>query len=327
MASAMLLAIVAMSLVVSSQANAYLGGATSVANLMASLGPNSRSGVGAYVSVGSGQGIACFSGTAACVSGRFGVGFSDDPMTATQDAQAGAKFTIPLCLGTYSFATKKAPGLAIKACTAALIFSGHSVKWSAIKAGLSGNVVAVARADGSGTTELFGKYLRLACPSVWPATKTGTAAWGYTTQRTGSDGVASFVKSTPNSIGYLQSGIAKTTYGLYLMGLQNKAGKFPFATGADPAQAVPRILPSSAASWASVSLLLNAGAATYPVESFVYMFAHKRYTSASQYKVLKAWLKYSQSSSAQNLMRNYFFWNLPSKVTAQGLGAIAKITA
>ena len=269
--------------------------------------------IGAYSSVGSGAGIAGFT------SGAYQIAVSDDPMTSAQDSSAPRKFTIPLALSTYSFVTKY-PGAAsfnVPGCLLAKIFLGKvRVPWSAISPGKSGYIEPVARLDKSGTTELISQYF-LSQGCNWPAAlKNSQASWGWSgvTYKTGSGGVGSYVQGHKFSIGYVQSGVA-STYGLTLLKIQNRANDYVRATKADPAQSIPRILPSPGVSWSSVTLINTIGVQTYPIVFFEYAFARVKYPSTGNGKIAKVFLTYSQGTKFSGLLGHYFFYQLPSKVT------------
>ena len=84
-------------------------------------------------------------------------------------------------------------------------------------------IQAVHRAEDSGTTENFTKYLKAAAPAAWtfdPA-KSWTAPGGVAAQ--GSDGVSKQVKSTDGSIGYVEWGFAMDD-GLNVAQIDNGGG-------------------------------------------------------------------------------------------------------
>lgn len=123
--------------------------------------------------------------------------------------------------------------------TLAEIYLGKITKWNDPKiAGLNAGlklpdapINTVFRADGSGTTYNFTNYLGAVSPDwkagpgvdksvKWPTEATGTGAGGK-----GNEGVASMVKATANSIGYVEYAYAKQNNMTHTQ-LKNKAGNF-----------------------------------------------------------------------------------------------------
>jgi phosphate transport system substrate-binding protein len=114
------------------------------------------------------------------------------------------------------------------------IFLGKVTKWNdariaALNPGLklpAAAIIVAHRVEASGTTFNWTSYL--AKTSAEWRDKVGeglSVAWPVGVGGKGNDGVASFVKQTPNAIGYVEYAYAvriKLAYGL----VQNKAGKF-----------------------------------------------------------------------------------------------------
>src|SRR5205085_518168 len=94
----------------------------------------------------------------------------------------------------------------------AKIFAGTVTKWNdpaitALNSGVSlpsATIVTFHRSDSSGTTDNFTKYLTAAAGSSWTYDhdKVWKAPGGQGAK--GSDGVAAALKSTPNSLGYIE---------------------------------------------------------------------------------------------------------------------------
>ncbi|MFA5072763.1 MAG: phosphate ABC transporter substrate-binding protein PstS [Nitrospirota bacterium] len=87
-------------------------------------------------------------------------------------------------------------------------------------------ITVVHRSDGSGTTAIFTHYLAEVSPA-WK-TKVGegkSVSWPIGIGGKGNEGVANYVKMTPNSIGYVEFAYAKQNKLVYTK-LRNKAGNF-----------------------------------------------------------------------------------------------------
>jgi ABC-type phosphate transport system substrate-binding protein len=330
--SAAILALVCSVLLASASAQQF-GGATSVTNyigyLIGKYNTAHGKSIPTYAAVGSSAGIAGFD------SAEYAVGFSDDPMTAAQDAAAPRKLTLPLTLGTYSFVTRYHRGLRASGPLLAKIYLGQITKWDRIKKGGKGFVIPVCRSDGSGTTGLITTYFSQVY-SGWPSSFIGNNPLNVAGNpfnkrlvgQSGSGGVAAYIVSNHRSLGYVQSGIGITQYKAYGMAISNPAGKFVFAVDADPTQSIPRTLPPYTASWAAVSLINKVGAGTYPIASFVYMFARRNYKPTSfnsVASVVRSFLVYTQTNAAANAGGQFFFYTIPSSIRQKTTAAIRKI--
>ncbi|MBF0505409.1 MAG: phosphate ABC transporter substrate-binding protein PstS [Nitrospirae bacterium] len=87
-------------------------------------------------------------------------------------------------------------------------------------------ITTVHRSDGSGTNAIFTNYLSDTCVEF--KTKVGegkSVAWPVGIGGKGNEGVANYVKQTPNSIGYVEFAYAKLNNLTYTQ-LKNKAGNF-----------------------------------------------------------------------------------------------------
>ena len=165
---------------------------------------------------------------------------SDAPMKPAELEKAGnvEVIHIPTCLAavalTYNLAGVTAP-LKFTPAVLADIFLGKITKWNdakiaALNAGAklpSSDIIIITRADSSGTTANFTKYLS-AVSEEWK-TSVGadkTVKWPSSKAAgKGSDGVAALVKMTPGALGYVEVDYAlknKMAVGL----IQNKSGNF-----------------------------------------------------------------------------------------------------
>lgn len=114
------------------------------------------------------------------------------------------------------------------------IFLGEITKWSDkrikdMNPGLNlpdKEITVVHRSDGSGTTAIFTHYLSGACPAWKNKVGYGTSVkWPAGIGGKGNEGVANYVKRTPNSIGYVEFAYAKQNKLAYTL-LKNPAGNF-----------------------------------------------------------------------------------------------------
>lgn len=99
-------------------------------------------------------------------------------------------------------------------------------------------ITIVHRADGSGTTYVFTKYLSQISPE-W-ANRVGvgmSVKWPFGFGGKSNDGVALYVKSIPGAIGYLEQNYVEKKNNFSLVRLQNKAGEFILPTKSSVAAA------------------------------------------------------------------------------------------
>jgi len=190
--------------------------------------------INAYGGGGSGKGIADF------IANQVDFAGSDSALKEDQAASAKATrcagndaLNLPMVTGPIALAynISGVDSLTLTPAVLAGIFNGSITTWNdpAIAAINAGDTLpalgiqAVHRAEDSGTTENFTKYLKAAAPSDWTidASKSWTAPGGVAAQ--GSDGVAKQIKSTDGSIGYVEWGFA-TDDGLNVAKIDNGGG-------------------------------------------------------------------------------------------------------
>ncbi len=188
----------------------------------------------AYGGGGSGKGIADF------IANQVDFAGSDSALKEDQAASAKATrcagndaLNLPMVTGPIALAynISGVDSLTLTPAVLAGIFNGTITTWNdpaiaAINPGATLpalGIQAVHRAEDSGTTENFTKYLKAAAPSDWTidASKSWTAPGGIAAQ--GSDGVAKQIKSTDGSIGYVEWGFA-TDDGLNVAKIDNGGG-------------------------------------------------------------------------------------------------------
>ncbi|MEN2993949.1 MAG: phosphate ABC transporter substrate-binding protein PstS [Thermodesulfovibrio sp.] len=113
------------------------------------------------------------------------------------------------------------------------IFLGEIKKWDdpkikALNPNLnlpSKSITVIYRSDGSGTTAIFTHYLSTSCKKWAENVGYGTSIkWRTGIGAKGNEGVANYVKRTPNSIGYVEFAYAKQNK-LTVVKLKNSAGQ------------------------------------------------------------------------------------------------------
>ncbi len=283
-----------------------------------------------YQSVGSGQGVKSF------VEGRTDFGASDAAMNDEEIKQAKDNvLLLPMTAGSVVLAYNLDGVQNLKLSRDAYvgIFLGEIKKWNDPKLAETNPGVklpdqaisVVTRSDGSGTTYVFTQHLSSvsekwkAGPGTgksveWPTSKTGGSA------AKGNEGVSAQIKQTPGAIGYIEYAYAVLTK-QPMASLQNKAGTFVMPS-----------LESASASLASVELPTNmrawitdpAGDESYPIATYTWILAKKKYESAAKAKALKAALKWCLTDG-QKISPSLQYIPLPQNVTSKVLAAVETI--
>ncbi|WP_328841346.1 phosphate ABC transporter substrate-binding protein PstS [Nakamurella leprariae] len=189
--------------------------------------------VNAYGGGGSGKGVQDFVGNQTDWAG------SDSALNADQQTQAEARcegnpaWNLPMVVGPIAMAYNLdgVDSLVMTPAVLAGIFDGTITNWNApeiaeINSGASLPdlaIQAVHRAEDSGTTANFTRYLKAAAGDAWgfEPGNAWQAPGGVAAQ--GSDGVSQQVEGTPGSIGYVEWGFAEDA-GLGIAQIDNGGG-------------------------------------------------------------------------------------------------------
>ena len=188
-------------------------------------------------------------------------------------------------------------------------------------------IVAARRADGSGTTENFTKFLKAAvgpdAGGTWALGSGSTVEWPAGTQAgDGNSGVAQLVKSTTGAIGYVDLSDAKAN-GLTVALVKNKAGKFVAPT----LEAA-----SAAAEGATINDDLTYflgwadGDAAYPIAAQTWIIAYTTQADPAKAEAIRGFLTYLLNEG-QTLAPTIDFAPLPESLRLKAIENIAKIGA
>src|ERR1051326_3640276 len=244
-----------------------------------------------YQSIGSGGGIKQLK------EQTIDFGASDAPMKDEDLKSApGEILHVPTVLGavviTYNLSGLSQP-LRFSPETLADIFLGKITKWNDAKiaadnAGVTlptQNITVVHRSDGSGTSAVFTDYLSKISPEWKEKGGAGTSpSWPVGVGGKGNEGVTGQVKSTPNTIGYIELAYAVQN-NLPVAQLKNASGSFVTPS-------IDSVTAAAAASAASTpdDLRMNItnamGAQSYPISSYTYIIVYKDQKDAAKGKAL-----------------------------------------
>ena len=230
---------------------------------------------------------------------------------------------------TVSYNLAGVRNLHLDAATVAKIFQRQIRQWddAAVKAlnpgvALPATDITVAhRADGSGTTENFTRYLAAAAPDAWALKSGPTVEWPADTQAgNGNTGVAQLVKSTAGSIGYVDLSDAKAS-GLQQALLRNKAGSFvrPTLEGASAALEGVAVNPDL-----SYNPLNADGAQAYPITAPTWILAYKSQPDRAKGEVLKSFLRFLLGDG-QDLAGDVDYARLPTSLQSRALAQVDQL--
>jgi len=279
-----------------------------------------------YQSTGSGAGIKAF------IAGQTDFGASDAAMTDDEIKQAKDNvILLPMTAGNIVLAynLEGVPALKLTREEYAGIFLGSIKKWDDPKIAATNpgvklpklDISVVHRSDGSGTTFVFTQHLA-AINDKWKAGPgVGKSVdWPVGVGGAKNDGVAAQIQQTPGAIGYIEYAFAATTKQPTAQ-LENKAGKFVAPSLKASAQALAAVeLPADMRAWVTDP----AGDDSYPIVTYTWILAKKKYDDKTKADALKRVLKWSLSDG-QKLSESLFYVPLPEAVAAQVLKAVDTI--
>jgi phosphate transport system substrate-binding protein len=184
-----------------------------------------------YSKSGSGDGIKNMT------SKTLDFGCSDAPMNKEQldaaRAKGGEVIHIPVTIGSVAV-VYNIPGftgqLVLDGKTLGKIYTGAITDWghpdiAALNPGIPKHpIVAVYRAESSGTTNIFKEFLAKTGAPIKPSTSSSWPDSLRGTGQQGSDGVAGHVKNNAGCIGYVELTYAKKN-GIPYAAIRNRAGK------------------------------------------------------------------------------------------------------
>ena len=269
-----------------------------------------------YQSVGSGAGVRQY------ITGTVDFGATDEPIKASEIAKVKRGVVqIPMVGGTIAVAYNK-PGCTLKLTQkqVADIFLGTIKDWKQL--GCTAGPVRVAhRSDGSGTTFAFTNSLST-FSSEWKS-KVGegkSVKWPVGIGGKGNEGVSGTVKTTPGSIGYVNTGFVKANK-LQAAAIQNKAGQFVLPTAKSGAIALNSITLDSNLAGENPN---PSASGAYPISTLTWILAYKTGNGAKTGDIQKA-LNYALSSKAQLLADDLGYVPLAGSILNKSRIAVKRI--
>ena len=257
---------------------------------------------------------------------------SDSPYKDADKAKnkGGDVLYFPILLGavTVSYNVPGVDKLQLSPETIAKIFSRDIKKWNdpAVAADNPGaklpdaDIVVARRADGSGTTDIFTKFLDGAANGVWKLKSGSTVEWPADTQAgQGNGGDAQIVKTTKGAIGYIDLSDAKGAKLQYAT-VKNAAGKYIEPNAASVSAAGEGIDVKDDLTFSAVN---SKNEAAYPItgQTWVIVYAKPNPEKAA---ALKAYLGYLVGDG-QSLAAPLDFAPLPKALQDKAKAQLAKL--
>ncbi|MGE5063556.1 MAG: phosphate ABC transporter substrate-binding protein PstS [Myxococcales bacterium] len=257
-----------------------------------------QSGIGVnYQSIGSGGGISQVE------AGTVDFGATDQPLASDELAKNNlAQF--PVVIGGI-VAVVNIPGLnagqlKLTGPVLADIFAGKVKTWNdpvitKLNSGMTlpgANIAVVHRSDGSGTTFNFTHYLSQVSPTWKSGPGEGkTVNWPGGVGGKGNEGVATYVKQIPNSIGYVEYAYVVQNHMVFAQ-LQNAAGTFVSPSAATFSAA------AESADWKNAKdfnlVMTNApGQNAYPITASTFILMPKQPKDKAKSDAALAFFKYA----------------------------------
>jgi phosphate transport system substrate-binding protein len=277
-----------------------------------------------YNSVGSGQGKKDFGANLVDFAG------SDSTVKDTDGVAAGSFLYVPTVAApiTVSYNLSGVDKLQLSPDTLAKIFQTDIKKWNdpAIAADNPGvtlpdkNITVAHRADGSGTTNNFTKYLKAAAPS-WKLDSGDTVNWPASTQGAQKNtGVAQIIKQSDGAVGYVDFSDAKES-GLKFAAIKNKDGQYVAASLEGTTAALEGATVKEDLTYDPLNA---AGAATYPITAPTYILVRTSYPDAAKKAAVKGFVTYILNEG-QTLASEVDFAPLPAELKTKALAQLDKI--
>ena len=288
-----------------------------------------------YQANGSGAGIQDFINNQTSFAGSDSAIKDADLQKASQRCGTGPAINIPMVGGAIvvAFNVAGVEKLDLSSSVVAQIFSGKITKWNApaiasLNPGVKlpdAAIVQFHRSDSSGTTDNFTKYLQASAAKDWTTApgKDWTAPGGQGAK--GNDGVASSVKSTPNSVGYMELSFAQDS-------------KIPMAAINNGGGAVMPTTETAQAGLASATVVgtgndlslkidyANKAPGAYPIVLVTYEITCEKGPQGGALTLTKSFLQYTASDSAQGMLSGIGYVPLPASLLTKVNSSVNSIS-
>jgi phosphate transport system substrate-binding protein len=180
-------------------------------------------------------------------------------------------------------------------------------------------VTFVSRSDGSGTTSIFSKHIKKACPT-WALEPGKSVEWGVGIGAKGNEGVTAQIQQTKGSIGYTEFSYAKENK-LSMASVQNKGGEFIVPSPESAAKALTGVtIPEDFA----VSVPDPEAKDAYPIVSLTWLLFYENYPDQAKVDMIKNFMKWS-AKEGKAAVTDLGYIPLPDDVSAKAMTAVDTI--
>jgi phosphate transport system substrate-binding protein len=281
-----------------------------------------------YQPVGSAAGIQQF------ISNTVDFGASEVPLTEAELAQVSqGTLMIPTAAGSiaiiYNLPGLKS-GLKLSRQILSDIFLGKITKWNNSKiAKLNPGVTlpnlpitVVCRLDGSGVTAAFTTHLSTISPEWKQKVGSGlNVNWPTGIAIKDNAGISAQIQQAEGTIGYVEYAFAKQL-NLATIALENKNGQFIEPNNESTAKALATIKLSENLTG---SVADPEGSDSYPIITYTWLLAYKRYDDPQKAKALKEVIQWGLTEG-QKFAPELGYVALPSEVVEKASAALSQIT-
>lgn len=247
----------------------------------------------------------------------------------------------------------------LDACLLAKIFNRDITVWNHADivllnpalASLDQPITVARRVEGSSSTSLITKYLNAECPTVWTTamvgkvpcdddTTTSCVNWATdTVEAQGSGGISGYLAANDYSISYIDIGhglasglgeIALKNADEYFVKPSTEGAVAGAALGSTGATGATREASAYINTWEDVSLMNQAGADTWPICTFSYLYIKKDMSGwsgeeAKTAALVKAFAQFVLSEEAQDMLPEFGFVGLPAEILEKARTAVSGI--
>lgn len=283
-----------------------------------------------YQATGSGAGVTDFLNKQTAFAGSDSALKEDEQPQADARCATGPALNIPMVGGaiTVVYNVEGLDKLVLDAPTLAGIFNNSITKWNdpkiaALNSGATlpdATIAQFHRSDESGTTDNFTKYLIAKDAWDFEGGKAWEADGGQGAK--GSDGVASAVKSTANSIGYVELSFAQDA-GLSAAWIDN--GNGPIEPTSDNA-ATTIATATIEGTGNNLPLKIDRkGTTGYPIVLVTYEITCEKGLSGADLEVTKSFLTYTASNDGQAVLKEIGYVPISGDLLTKVQAAVAAI--
>ena len=284
----------------------------------------------AYGGIGSGGGVRNLRDKIVDFAG------SDAFLSDTEMAEMSPVVHVPTCMGAVvvAYNLDGVNELNLSGEIIADIFAGEIKMWNderlvALNPNVklpSETIIPVYRSDGSGTTFVFTDYLTKVSPmwaSKYGAGKSVNFPAGQAAK--GNPGVASIIKQTKNTIGYVGSEYAFAQK-IPFAHVENKHGEFVLPSSTTISAAASGEIPVDT----RCSITNSDAAGAYPISTFTWIIIYKEQNysdrTKEQAEATLDLLHYILSDEAQNITSEVHYAPLPAKAKELSMSNLKTVT-